>query len=179
MNLEVLNKLIKKFFESESFDGVDEIKVHDVILRAPFAPNLIFIDTEPIIKGIKYREIYPKVYEKIMEILNIMGENTREWDVRFNQRILENQEEFPFEQKIVNGKKIRTFNENVDNDELVWHRDREDRLVEVLEGENWMVQMDNQLPVKMKKGDSFIIPEGVYHRVLKGDGQLKISITVL
>ena len=40
---------------------------------------------------------------------------------------------------------IRTFNENVNEDELVWHRDKEDRTIHVLEGLNWMLQMDNEL----------------------------------
>lgn len=180
MNIDLLKKLINKSISKMDFDGVDEIIVQDIILRVPFAINLIMIDTEPILKGVKYREVYKKVYNEIMAILSSMSENTREWDVRFNERLLENkEEEFPFEQVEDGDKKIRTFSEDVDSEELVWHRDREDRLVEVLGGENWMVQLDNMLPVKMKPGDSFIIPEGVYHRVLKGDGELKISITFI
>jgi oxalate decarboxylase/phosphoglucose isomerase-like protein (cupin superfamily) len=121
-----------------------------------------------------------EVYNKIMNILVMMSEKTTDWDVRFNQNLLDNkEEEFPFEQVEDGDKKIRTFSEDVDGEELVWHRDREDRLVEVLEGENWMIQLDNKLPTKMKPGDSFIIPEGIYHRVLKGDGELKISITFI
>ena len=73
--------------------------------------------------------------------------------------------------------KIRTFTEDVDLGELMWHRDREDRLVEVLEGENWQVQLDNELPVELKKGSKIYIPEGVYHRVIKGSGDLKVKIT--
>jgi mannose-6-phosphate isomerase-like protein (cupin superfamily) len=180
MNIKTLYKLITKMFNDESFEIFDEIKIHDIIVREPFKVNLILIDTEPIFKNYyPNREIFARIYNKIMDIISVMGGDTTKWDIRYNQRLIENKEKFPFEQEIVGDKKIRTFNENIDGEELVWHRDREDRLVEVLEGENWMVQMDNQLPVKMKKGDSFIIPEGVYHRVLKGDGQLKISITVL
>lgn len=73
--------------------------------------------------------------------------------------------------------KIRTFNQDVDSGELMWHRDREDRLVEVIEGEDWQVQLDNELPIELKPGSKIFIPEGVYHRVIKGLGDLKVKIT--
>ena len=86
--------------------------------------------------------------------------------------------DLPFEQKDVSNEiKIRTFSSNTDIGEFTWHRDREDRLVEVLEGENWQVQLDNELPVELKKGSKIYIPEGVYHRVIKGSGDLKVKIT--
>ena len=37
--------------------------------------------------------------------------------------------EFPFKENIKQGIFERTFSQDVDNDELVWHRDREDREV--------------------------------------------------
>jgi quercetin dioxygenase-like cupin family protein len=68
------------------------------------------------------------------------------------------------------------FSENTESDELKWHRDREDRLVTVLEGQGWEIQMDNELPKSLTKGQKYIIPEGVYHRIIKGQGNLKVSI---
>lgn len=177
MNTKVLNKLIEKSLGDEPIEGVDDIEVYDIVIRSPFKINLIIIDTEPILKGIQYRDVYKKVYRRIMNILEVMGENTREWDIRFNERLLENEEDFPFEQVEDGDKKVRVFSEDVDTEELVWHRDREDRIIEVVESKNWMLQIDNKLPIKMRGGDTFVIPEGVYHRVLKGDGNLKISIT--
>ena len=87
--------------------------------------------------------------------------------------------EVPYDETINEGKKVRVFTESIDNHELKWHRDREDRLVEVIEGEGWELQFDDELPIKLEKGMSLIIPEGVYHRVIKGSGNLKVSITVL
>jgi hypothetical protein len=75
--------------------------------------------------------------------------------------------------------KIRTFDVNVNTDELKWHRDREDRLVEVIDGDNWGLQFDNELPIKLVKGESYIIPEGLYHRVIKGEGELRVKISYL
>lgn len=84
----------------------------------------------------------------------------------------------PYEDLEISEKsKIRFFESNVDSGELHWHRDREDRIVEVLEGNGWKLQLDNQLPVEMEIGKKYFIPEGVYHRTIKGDGDLKIKIT--
>ena len=71
---------------------------------------------------------------------------------------------------------IREFSSNVDELDLVWHQDKEDRLVEVLEGEGWKFQRDNNVPVDMKIGDRIFIPEGEIHRIIKGITDLKIKI---
>jgi len=89
-------------------------------------------------------------------------------------------DEKPYSENMVSeGVKFRTFDVDVDTDELKWHRDRQDRLVEVIEGENWGLQFDNELPINLVSGQSYIIPEGVYHRVIKGDSELKVKITYL
>jgi len=71
---------------------------------------------------------------------------------------------------------IRTFSKDVDPMELVWHQDAEDREIEVLEGKGWELQMDNELPFAIKKGDRIFITEGRIHRILKGTTNLKIKI---
>tara|TARA_R110002020_G_scaffold278244_2_gene493690 strand:- start:1314 stop:1562 length:249 start_codon:yes stop_codon:yes gene_type:complete len=71
---------------------------------------------------------------------------------------------------------IREFSSNVDELDLVWHQDKEDRLVEVLEGKGWKFQRDNKIPVDMKVGDCIFIPEGEIHRTIKGTTDLKIKI---
>ena len=71
---------------------------------------------------------------------------------------------------------IREFSSNVDELDLVWHQDKEDRLVEVLEGKGWKFQRDNNIPVDMKIGDRIFIPEGEIHRIIKGTTNLKIKI---
>ena len=71
---------------------------------------------------------------------------------------------------------IRTFSKNVDPMELVWHQDAEDREIEVLEGKGWKLQMDNELPFALVRGDHIFIRENQIHRVLKGKTDLKIKI---
>lgn len=75
---------------------------------------------------------------------------------------------------VVDDVVVRTFDENIDPVELMWHRDEEDRLVESINPTNWMVQIDDNLPVSLDK--QIFIPKGVYHRVIKGDGDLTIKI---
>lgn len=83
----------------------------------------------------------------------------------------------PYSQVNEGGEIIRTFDENVDGHELVWHRDKRDRVVRVLEGNGWWFQMDNSLPLELKVGTEVEIPKETYHRVIKGDTPLKIKIT--
>ena len=71
---------------------------------------------------------------------------------------------------------IRVFPKEVNPEELIWHQDKEDRRIEVLEGEGWRIQKDNMLPRMMKQGETIFIKEGEIHRVLKGTTDLKIKI---
>ena len=69
---------------------------------------------------------------------------------------------------------IREFDEDIDPIELLWHRDDEDRLIEILEGTNWYVQLDNQLPTFINK--PIFIRKHEWHRTIKGTGKLRIKI---
>lgn len=83
---------------------------------------------------------------------------------------------YPFKQKKSNGLLIREFNKDVDSDELVWHRDRDDRYVTVNRGRGWKLQLENQLPVSLSPGKTYFIPAKTYHRVLKGQSNLVVTI---
>ena len=46
--------------------------------------------------------------------------------------------DFPFEEEQINENTfIRTFSADVDEMELIWHEDRENRVIRVLEGNGW------------------------------------------
>ena len=84
---------------------------------------------------------------------------------------------FPFEEQQVDSQLfIREFSANVDEMELIWHTDREDRVVSVIEGNKWKFQFDEQLPFEMMDDIDIFIPKGVIHRVIKGKGPLKIKV---
>ena len=70
----------------------------------------------------------------------------------------------------------RTFSKDVDEMSLIWHTDREDRTVTVLEGKGWQFQRDNELTLEFKKGVRIFIPKGQIHRVIKGSTDLKLKI---
>ena len=68
----------------------------------------------------------------------------------------------------------RKFTQDINDDELVWHRDRRDREVTVLEQTDWQFQFDNELPQLLK--DVIFIPKNTYHRSIKGTGELNVHI---
>ncbi len=83
----------------------------------------------------------------------------------------------PFqENKISDNTFIRVFSQNTDSGEFMWHRDYEDRIVESIGETDWMIQIDNELPKVINR---VFIPMGVYHRVIKGTGDLKIKLQKL
>jgi hypothetical protein len=82
----------------------------------------------------------------------------------------------PYSQKNDGKYIIRTFDENIDPQELVWHRDEKTRLVEIISGDGWKFQMDNKLPIELKEGMKLKIPKETYHRIIKGETPLTIKI---
>jgi hypothetical protein len=88
-----------------------------------------------------------------------------------------NMKNFPFEELIKKDYVVRTFLENVDDTELVWHRDREDRIVKSIGDTDWMVQLDNELPKPLT--ETIYIPKNTYHRVIKGNGNLTVKVKKL
>jgi hypothetical protein len=69
---------------------------------------------------------------------------------------------------------IREFDENIDPIHLLWHRDDEDRTVEILGETDWKLQLDNSLPTSLN--ESIFIKRHEWHRVIKGTGTLKLKI---
>lgn len=79
---------------------------------------------------------------------------------------------------IGNNQYIRIFNTDTNRDIVEeWHRDREDRIIEVIENADWLLQMDNELP-QLLQGKYYIKKES-YHRVISGTGKLIIKLTKL
>jgi hypothetical protein len=84
--------------------------------------------------------------------------------------------DLPFQEVIYENISERTFNQDVSEKELVWHRDLEDRTVVVVEDTDWKIQYENQLPMEFNKSIQYFIPKEMYHRVVKGSGDLKVII---
>ena len=60
---------------------------------------------------------------------------------------------------------------------LVWHRDKRDRIVILMDGECY-IQLDNQVPIKMTNEPVFI-PKGLYHRIISENEDLTFFIEEL
>jgi hypothetical protein len=84
--------------------------------------------------------------------------------------------DFPFEQIKKEGKLIRTFSPDVDDNELKWHQDLKNRKVRIIEDGGWSFQMENELPIKLSINKELSISKLVWHRVIKGDKNLVVEI---
>ena len=83
----------------------------------------------------------------------------------------------PYKDNIVKkGTRIRSFHQSVDPEELVWHRDKENRHVKIIKSDNWKIQMENSVPVKLEEGKVYFIPKDTFHRVIKGNSSLILEI---
>ena len=69
---------------------------------------------------------------------------------------------------------IREFGDDIDPIELMWHRDNEDRTIEILGETDWAIQLDNSLPTSLN--NRIFIPRHEWHRVIKGTGNLTLKI---
>lgn len=83
---------------------------------------------------------------------------------------------YPFNEILSDGFNYRTFSSDVDSHELKWHLDEEDRVVICEHETNWQVQLENELPQRIIKNKPIFIPVGVWHRVIKGDGDLVVKV---
>lgn len=84
--------------------------------------------------------------------------------------------EFPFQQQNIQGKLIRTFFPDTEEEELKWHQDMKDRKVTIIEDGGWQFQMEDSLPNKLSVAEQIFIPKFVWHRVIKGSGKLIVEI---
>ena len=80
------------------------------------------------------------------------------------------------QENIGKNKFKRVIKESVESDERIWHMYYSDRKVFVESGNDWLLQMDNELPQVLQEGQTYFIPKMTYHRVIKGSGDLKMII---
>jgi hypothetical protein len=80
----------------------------------------------------------------------------------------------PYKDVLTDKAVIREFDESIDPVELMWHRDNEDRVVSPVNKTDWKFQIENELPKEIQ-GEIFI-PRGVWHRIIKGTGSVKVKI---
>jgi hypothetical protein len=80
------------------------------------------------------------------------------------------------DEKISETSWIREFDPQTPDEDFVWHRDLNNRTVELLEGNDWQFQFDNELPFFINRSNTIRIPKMVYHRIIPGKTKLRIKI---
>jgi hypothetical protein len=74
----------------------------------------------------------------------------------------------PFKEIILSEKKIiRVFSNDIDNSELKWHFDLEDREIIPLNKNDWKIQFDNNLPIVIQ--NKIFIKKNQWHRIFAGN----------
>jgi hypothetical protein len=71
---------------------------------------------------------------------------------------------------------VRVFDDSTDPESLEWHTDQFARMIQVITGNNWQLQFDNELPQDLKQGSIHWIEPSIHHRILKGNGELVLLI---
>jgi hypothetical protein len=82
----------------------------------------------------------------------------------------------PYQEQILEENTfIREFSQDIDELDLIWHMDDEDRTIVAIEETDWLFQFDDELPLSLNS--SIFIPRHKIHRVIKGTENLKLKIT--
>ena len=79
----------------------------------------------------------------------------------------------PYSEIKEDGYIIRELSQDTPSFEFVWHRDKEDRIVEAMHHTDWKFQMDNLVPQEINR---IFIPKETYHRLIKGTNDLVLKI---
>lgn len=82
----------------------------------------------------------------------------------------------PFTEKVEDGCTIRVFDNSLNEDELVWHRDKEDRIIFPLHESDWKIQLDNDVPQELNPDKPIFIESEKFHRLIKGKGDLEVKV---
>ena len=81
------------------------------------------------------------------------------------------------EKQIAENTFVREFESGID---YPWHRDPEDRVVEVMSVQlGWKFQKDNELPIALYNGLCIDIKKNVFHRIIPGNSRLILKVTKL
>ena len=86
--------------------------------------------------------------------------------------------DFPFTEETLGQNEFLRHFRAADAEEMVWHQDPEDRIVKLVEGSGWMLQLDDQLPVAIMENAFYFIPELCWHRLIALPGCTDLKIIV-
>ena len=188
---ETRQDIVKKVDKLEN--EPEDIRYGKFIYKAINNIFLAFADTDDKrVQSFFFQDIYDLGDDEFFSFIeNAINENLTPQQIDWVQTTIENiisdlraddydavgltEEKKPYKDlEVTNEYIIREFNENIDPIELKWHRDNEDRIIEIIGETDWKVQLENQLPISINKPVS--IPKGEWHRLIKGNGTLTLKI---
>ncbi len=79
------------------------------------------------------------------------------------------------EEQINKNTYLRTFSAETPETDLIWHLDRENRVIEAIHNTDWKFQFDDELPLSLN--NLITIPKNTFHRIIKGTDDCTIRIT--
>lgn len=82
----------------------------------------------------------------------------------------------PYKQTLYKDLKIRIFSPLLEESDLKWHRDKNNRYIRIISGTGWQIQVENKLPTDLIKGKTYFINSKNWHRLIKGNNKLIIAI---
>ena len=86
---------------------------------------------------------------------------------------------YPFTQtRLDENRVMRYFSKNLTEGELAWHRDREHRVVRMVEGKGWYLQLDDKLPKPIRLGEAYRIPAGCWHRLIRRPDSSNLTVII-
>ncbi len=80
----------------------------------------------------------------------------------------------PYKEKKEENYFIRTFSQDVNEEELCWHVDLEDRIVSPLKETDWRFKRDTHLPEKIE-GEIYI-NANEWHSIINGSGDVEVRV---
>ena len=86
--------------------------------------------------------------------------------------------DLPFLESLIGGRKYRRMFSASDAEEMVWHRDQEERVVTVESGLGWLLQFDNELPRPLVIDCRYVIPQFAWHRIIPVEGATELVLTI-
>jgi len=186
MTPENVKKLLSKFLKlfSKSIKDNHDVDIKFDIHNIGYAKNFdgevfyhIFVDTHPEERSESNQKYIKKEIKDFLED-HLELSKKHKVIIELDKRPLYNieEEKLPFLEKKLKNSRIREFSEDVTSEELKWHFDEEDRMVKPLHKTDWMVQIDNEFPQKLTENSEIFIPKGIYHRLIKGNGNLKVKV---
>ena len=83
----------------------------------------------------------------------------------------------PFTEEFINTNTVnRHFDPTADEHLFKWHADPQDRIIRVLNKNDWKFQFDNKLPQNLEIDTIIKIKKEEYHRLIKGTSPLSLEI---